>query len=531
VSSRRSGGDDVACLIASGGLGQLSAADDPRLVAGALSSSLLAMCVVDGGRRLQFVSGALLRMWGYSEPDQVLGRRFEEFVREGDHAPIWALLELNGEAHGDLPALRADGSVFSVEYMARLVRSSDGEVLYAIATFLDVTEDRRAEEQLRLAQRMEAVGQLAAGVAHDFNNLLMAISSHADLLRMKLAPDAPLGRHIAEIKDATVRAAKLVDKMLAYGKRQIMRPEELDLNTVIRGLEERCRPILGDRVELVLELEDDVGTVRADRRQLELVVMNLVENACDAMPSGGSIRISTAKAGDDNHGAGAARGNAGARCAVVEVRDDGEGMDEYDLAHAFEPFFTTRPPGTGHSGLGLAQVWGTVEQTGGSVNLESSSGEGTTVRVVLPLVAPAVEESDRRLAAADALQTILVVEDDERVRAALRESLDELGYEVLEAGDGDEAVRVADGWTGAIDALVTDLIMPGMPVQEMVAHMRQRRPDLPVLCITAYRGQQGSQAVVGGSRSAVLLKPFSLSDLSRSLRGLIADAGAASPER
>lgn len=516
-------GRDVAELIAAGGLDWLEPTDDLRLIAGVLSSSLLAMCVADGERRLRFASDALVRMWGYGEATEVLGRRLEEFLVDGDHAPAWALLELNGEAHGDVPARRADGSVFDVEYMARLVRGENGDPLFTVATFLDVTEDRRAEEQLRHAQRMEAVGQLAAGVAHDFNNLLMAISSHSDLVRMKLAPGSPLARHIAEIKDATMRAANLVDKMLAYGKRQIMRPEELDLNAVIRGLQERCERILGGKVRLRLELQEDVGTVRADQRHLERVVLNLVENARDAMPDGGTVSIGTSVTAEGVQDRGEHIPFAGARCVAITVRDAGDGMDEATLTHAFEPFFTTRTPGTGHSGLGLAQVWGIVEQSGGSVALESAPGQGTTVRILLPLVADVEPEPTGQRAAAHEAETILVAEDDERVRGALRESLRELGYEVLEASNGDEAIAVTDAFAGTIDALVTDLVMPGISVPEMVACLREQRPALPVLCITAYRGEHGGRPVIGGSPSAVLLKPFSLEDLARSLRGLLGE--------
>jgi PAS domain S-box-containing protein len=389
----------------------------------------------------------------------------------------------------------------------------------------DLTAWRTLEDRLRQAEKMEAVGRLAGGVAHDFNNLLTVILGHSELLFSQLAADSAAAGEVAEIERAARRAADLTRQLLAFGRRQLLQPKELDLNRVVRGLESMLRRLIEARITLVLELEPLPLPIHADRAQLETAIVNLALNGRDAMPAGGRLTFSTARIATSAEQAAALGLPVGA-CALLRVTDTGEGMPPEVREHAFEPFFTTKDVGRG-TGLGLSAVLGIVEQSGGAVRLASELGVGTTFELYLPLLAVDSEPTPSAGFRVEAAPVpgeplLLVVEDEPSIRQLLVTALGARGFRVLEAATTERALEIAAGAAGTIDLLVTDVVMPGHTGPELAAELRRAQPDLRVLYITGY-----SEEIVGRGGepepgSAVLGKPFTIERLVTRVRDLLA---------
>jgi PAS domain S-box-containing protein len=365
------------------------------------------------------------------------------------------------------------------------VRAREVELLgrrSVLASVRDVTEHLRLEEQLRQAQKMEAVGQLAGSIAHDFNNMLTVISGYADHLSGELPGE--LGEMAGEIRRAADRSADLTRQLLAFSRRQVMKPQVLDLNAMLRRLERLLGRLLGEPIQVELELDPELWSVRADPGQMEQVIVNLAINARDAMPDGGTLRLSTRNV-EAEPGAQLADGH----WVRLRVRDDGVGMDEATLSRAFEPFFTTKEQGKG-TGLGLSTVHGIVSQSGGEVTIRSDRQHGTTVDVFLPRVLGAGASAERAEAPPSVPHgsghTILLVEDDPMVRRLASRSLGAAGYQVIEARDGDEALVTFRDLGGAVDLVLTDVVMPRRGGTELARELRQLRPDVRVLFMSGY---------------------------------------------
>jgi len=352
------------------------------------------------------------------------------------------------------------------------------------------TELREREEQLRQAQKMEAVGQLAGGIAHDFNNVLTSIIGYSDLILGSGAhsPDAILA-DVEEIRAAAIRASTLTRQILAFSRRQALRPEVLQLNDVLNNMERLLSRTLGEDVELITRLRADLGLVEIDSNQFEQVLLNLAVNARDAMPEGGSLTLETVNVRLGERYSQSHPGIEPGEYVVLTVSDTGHGMDEATLSRAFEPFFTTKDPGKG-TGLGLSTVYGVVRQSGGSVDVRSAPGEGTTFSIYLPQVEREADSHPSSAAAPTSLagtETILVVEDEPGVRALAVRILEKLGYLVLAAAEADEALGVLIALDGAVDLLLTDVILPGsMRGDELAEQATALRPDLPVLYMSGY---------------------------------------------
>jgi len=423
-----------------------------------------------------------------------------------------------------------DGGYRQVLDRGLLVRGREGGTRRLVGGMVDLTELKALEEQLFRAQRMESVGRLAGGIAHDFNNILTVVTGYADLIRARAAEDDPTGRDAAEIRRAADRAAALVHQLLAYSRRQLMRPQVLDLNVAVAGLDEMLRRLLGEDVELDVALEPELGHARIDPTQLEQVVVNLAVNARDAMPEGGKLTIETANVElDESH----ARTHVGAtpgRHVMLAVTDTGVGIDEETRAHLFHPFFTTKEEGLG-TGLGLATVYGIVKQSGGSVWVYSEPGRGATFKIYLPRVdeppdepAPAAESA----ASVGGSETVLLAEEDESVRGLALRVLRDCGYTVLDASDGVEAQRVADEHAGPIHLLLTDVVMTRGGGPELGRWIAGARPGTKVLYMSGYterfRDVEGALAAGGG----FLGKPFTPSDLLRKVREVL-DAATEAP--
>jgi PAS domain S-box-containing protein len=402
-----------------------------------------------------------------------------------------------------------------------LVLSSEGGERLVGGFAVDITDRIRLEEQLRQAAKMEAVGLLAGGVAHDFNNLLTVINGYAEILARRTREESLL-HPVKEIKKAGERAAALTQQLLAFSRRQILTPEEVDLNAVVDGVHSILLRLIGERIRLEVSREPGLFPVEADRVQLEQVLMNFAVNARDAMPDGGTLSISTksVKMRDDAQEGGTDLPPGD--YVQVTVADTGCGMDEKTMARVFEPFFTTKERGRG-TGLGLSTVYGIVKQSGGAVSVSSTPGKGSMFSVYLPR---AQGGAPKRLVADEVRQegteSILLVEDERSVRDLLSEVLERLGYKVLSAESGEAAIALMQEDNRTVDLLVTDVVMPGMSGPEMVRVLRKMKPSLRVIYITGY----SEEAMAGEWRleqgDKLIQKPFSSTELAREIRAILA---------
>jgi nitrogen-specific signal transduction histidine kinase/ActR/RegA family two-component response regulator len=380
----------------------------------------------------------------------------------------------------------------------------------------DVTEHRKLEQQFRYAQKMEAIGRLAGGVAHDFNNLLMVIGSHVQLLREHLREPERVDRYANQIMGAIERATLLTKQLLAFGRKQIQDLRVLDLNVLVPEFCKMLPGLLGADIELAVRTSPRLCRVFSDKAQVEQVIMNLVINSRDAMPKGGTITIETdrTKLGREyfpTHGVSATPGEY----AMLAITDTGAGMDSETQSHIFEPFFTTKEPGKG-TGLGLSTVYGIVKQSGGYIWVYSEPGIGTSFKVYLPYAETAVEAEPQvqvEEPSAGGEETILLVEDEAALRTAVCEFLESRGYRVLSAGNAAEALQIATSHSGAIDLLLTDLVMPGIGGLELAEKMAELRPGISLVYMSGYT-EQTVRPGAFEKPQFYIQKPFSLPALS-----------------
>ncbi len=394
---------------------------------------------------------------------------------------------------------------------------------------VDITERKQLEEQLRQSQKMEAVGKLAGGVAHDFNNLLTIITGYSQLLLDRVGHESPLRGNLMEIKRAGDRASSLTQQLLAFSRRQVLKPKVLDLNAVVTGLEGMLQRLVGEDIHLVTALDPELGPVKTDPGQIEQVIMNLVVNARDAMPQGGRLTIETANVEmktADRHGEGL---KGPARYAMLAVNDTGCGMDAQTQARIFEPFFTTKEVGKG-TGLGLSTVYGIVEQSGGHIDVASELGRGTAFKIYLPRVDDAVAGTEGGTVSASlpcGTETVLVVEDEPGVRALARDTLRMRGYSVLEARHGIEALVIGSQYPGTIHLLMADVVMPQMNGREVAERLLRVRPEVKVLYVSGYTEDAIVHHGVLAPGTNFLQKPFTPDVLADKVREVL----NAQPER
>jgi two-component system cell cycle sensor histidine kinase/response regulator CckA len=413
----------------------------------------------------------------------------------------------------------ADGSVHSVNEIGRAFYDEHGVALRTAGVGIDVTERQRLEANLRQAQKMEAIGRLAGGVAHDFNNLLTAIIGFTEMSLAELEPGHRIRADLECVLTAGQSGGSLTRQLLAFSRKQLLQPQILDLNVVMRRLNGLLRRTIGEDVQVVMRLGDDVGDVRADPGQVEQVVINLVVNARDAMPRGGVVTIQTSGATLDHAYAEQHPGASAGPHALVAVTDTGSGMTEAVKAHLFEPFFTTKSKGVG-TGLGLATVYGIVKQSGGFIDLDTELGRGTTFRIYLPRAQRTADESKlvETHAVAGGTETILLVEDQDQVRTVVRTTLSRRGYVVLEADGADDARRYVREHPGPIDLLLTDVVMPGMNGRDLARAMLSERPHLRVLYMSGYADHAIVRHGVIERGLQYIQKPFAPDALLRKVR-------------
>jgi two-component system, cell cycle sensor histidine kinase and response regulator CckA len=469
------------------------------------------------------VNVAAVRQYGYSL-DEFKELTALEIRPEEDRARY---LEHLRQTLGDGPHSshsqhrKKDGKIFQTESISHELDYSGRRVRLVVAQ--DISERHLLEQQLRQSQKMEAVGRLAGGVAHDFNNLLMVIKGHTELLLNALPPSEQYSRKVEQIDRAADRATALTRQLLAFSRLQVLQPHVMNLNDVVDDMGRLLPRMIGEDIELVIRTAEDLGAIRADASQMEQVIMNLAVNARDAMPDGGKLLIETSNAELD--------GAYNARHPIVQqgqyillaVSDTGTGMSAETQAHIFEPFFTTKAQGKG-TGLGLATVYGVVKQSGGFIWVYSELGKGTSFKIYLPGVdqpvermrpLPSVSEAPRGTA------TILLAEDEQDVREVAREFLESGGYVVIEAHDGAQALGLVRQHEGAINLLVTDMVMPGMTGLELAARLKKERPGLRILYMSGYSERAAAESLHPDPAMRLLTKPFSRWALLRAVHDLL----------
>ncbi|MCK6479081.1 MAG: response regulator [Planctomycetes bacterium] len=469
--------------------------------------------------------------WITENVERISGFSASRFLEGGDL--------LLGRVHGeDAPGVRraleglAPGGTAVLEYRWRtadgrwrwfidhvtLAPGAGCEGAGVLGVWVDITDRKQLELQLRQSQKTEAIGRLAGGVAHDFNNILTVILGYADLIRESAAPGSPVIPQVEEIRKAGLQASSLTRQLLAFSRRQVLEFRILDLNQTVAGMERMIRRLLGEDLRLEVATTPGIGMVRADAGQLELVLLNLVVNAKDAVPPGGRIRIGTANA---RVGEGEGDGRGGilrpGEFVALSVSDDGHGMDEETRGRVFEPFFTTKPEGKG-TGLGLATVHGIVQQSGGQIHLETAPGRGTTFRVLLPAAAgePSPAADPPRPPAGAAVLPVLVVEDEPSIRRILLETLSQAGYRVEAVSSAEAALeRLRGAGPAPFSLVLTDLIMQGMTGIELARRVRALHPGLPILGMTGYIDRDSFGPALEACFSGFLRKPFPSEELLR----------------
>ena len=492
-----------------------------------LESANDAIVMSDSRGVMLLLNRAAERIFGYSQEEAVgqpLTLLMPERYRKA-HAAGLERASLGGEGKligktVELCGLRKNGSEFPLELS--LARWQTGTDVFYSGIIRDITERKRLEDHLRQAQKMEALGRLAGGVAHDFNNLLTVITGSSHLLLRRLGKD-DAGREKAQrIKDAGERGAMLTRQLLAFSRQQVLEPRVLDLNAMVAGMEELLSPLVGEDVSLVTALSRVPVHVRADPGQIEQIIMNLITNAKDALAGGGQITISTRLGGRETAVLVGERATTPGPYAALEISDTGCGMDAATKARLFEPFFTTKERGKG-TGLGLATVYGIVQQSGGSIAVSSEPGRGSTFTIYLPQVTgpPAAASASPSAARIQGSETVLLVEDEPDVRMLAREALEEAGFRLLEAQQGVEALALAKKHRGAIHLLLTDVVMPEMGGPELADRMAAAYPEMKVLFMSGYADSTIRRRGVLKSRMALLSKPFSPDALVRKVREVL----------
>ncbi|HVZ71834.1 MAG TPA: PAS domain S-box protein [Polyangia bacterium] len=488
-----------------------------------------AIVAFDGAGRVADFNAAAERMYGY-RAGNVVGQLLQDFAIPPDtRGAFQADLARYGKCQSGIVdfrvervGLRADGARFPTE--VTVTRLADARTLYA-AFIRDLTDAKRAEEerrslesQFRHAQKMEAVGRLAGSVAHDFGDLLNAISAFADAAGSALQT-GPARERLEQMKKATERAVALVDQLLAFGRRQSLAPEVLDVNAIIIELEHILRGLTGDGVTFQLVLDPEAAHVRADPAQLQQALVNIVVNAHEAMRAAGRLRITTANVTLAPTSAPPGVGAKPGPYVRISIEDNGSGMTEEVASRAFEPFFTTKEA-TGSSGLGLSTVYGIVAQSGGFVRIETAPGRGTIVHVHLP----AVDETPVPVPDAPARATVLLVEDDEAVRQLVRRILEERGYQVLLARHGGEALEIIHQVDQPIELMLTDAVMPVLSGPELLRRAIALRPTMKLAIMSGYTDKPAWTGI------PFIAKPFTPAELSKRVREIL-DAPAPTPPK
>ncbi len=507
---------------------QKTAEESLRKLSRAVEQSADAVMVTNSAGIIEYVNPAFETLSGYSR-DEVYGTT-PAILKSGEQGPafykeMWETMLAGNAFRSILANRKKNGEIYHVEECISPVRDAAGRVTHFISNARDLTDRMRLEAQVLQSQKMDAIGNLAGGVAHDFNNLLTIITSYAELSLDAVPSNSPLEAKIREILLAARRAAELTRQLLAFGRKQPQALRVLDLNQVIGRIAITLPRLIGEDIEFTFTRGDNLGAVRADPLQIEQILMNLAANARDAMPQGGHLRIETSgERLDDGYVNGKKAVIPTGRYTLITVSDDGAGIPQEHLPHIFEPFYTTKPAGKG-TGLGLATVYGIVKQNKGYIWAYSELGMGTIFKIYLPCVAGreiSVEmEGVKTETIARGCETVLLVEDENAVRRAAAEFLNQQGYSVLEAKDGVDALAVAKGHDKNIDLVVSDVVMPNMSGGQLAKELAELRPHTKVLFVSGYAGKMVLDHKVIDLEANFLQKPYTLKQLSGKIRAAL----------
>nr|HEV7954368.1 response regulator [Candidatus Acidoferrales bacterium] len=492
-----------------------------------VESSIVAIAISDLRGNLIEANGAFSNLLGYSKEEVRSGDlRFHDLTPpefyEADRISSERLKRTGVAPAWEKEFIHKNGSHVAVLIGVSTLIGTQGAP-ERVAFIVDISEKKKLEMQLRKAQKMEAIGQLAGGIAHDFNNHLSVIIGFSEVLLGRPAADDQMRSQCEQIKKAGERAASLTRQLLAFSRQQVLAPKILDLNHVVLETEKMLARLIGEHIELSTNLDSPLGSVRADPGQIEQIIINLAVNARDAMPQGGKLVIKTGNVELDEEFALQHQPCISGRYVLLTVSDTGTGMDELTIAHMFEPFFTTKEVGKG-TGLGLSTVYGVVKQSGGYVWVDSKIGRGSTFKIYLPRVDEIVQQRPSNGSARELFQgteTVLLVEDEDSVRKLTRTFLDDEGYKVIEANGGAQALEIAANSTEPIHILLTDVVMPVMNGRALAQKMLALRPEMKILYVSGYAGGFESHGQILEDGAIVVPKPFSRKSLLGKLREVL----------
>jgi two-component system, cell cycle sensor histidine kinase and response regulator CckA len=511
----------------------LAAQDELFSLIGENAADMIAVVTVKGERL--YNSPSYQKLLGYTPEDLEKTSAYEQIHPDDQPTVKEAAEEAKKTGVGRRVEYRIrhkNGEWRMLESTASAVRNAQGEVEKLIVVNRDVTERRQLEQQLMLSQRLEAVGKLSGGIAHDFNNILGVIIGYSEALQETIGVDDPMREAVDEIEKAGQRAAALTQQLLAFSRKQVLEPKILDINSIVADVEKMLRRLIGADVELEIIPDPTVGKVKADRGQIEQVILNLAVNARDAMEQGGTLRIETRDSDLDENDSKRLRYVVPGHYVMLQVSDTGMGMSSEVQSHIFEPFFTTKEQGKG-TGLGLATVYGVIKQSGGYIWLQSEVGKGSTFQVYLPRVEGAATDATRidPLFKKHEPGTILVAEDEPPLLKLTCNTLRESGYKVLEAENGARAIEAAAQYDGDIQLLLTDVVMRGMNGRELADKMLAARPKIKVLYMSGYT--DGAVATHGVLESGIVIlrKPFTRKQLQQSVGEILAETAGGLAEK
>ncbi len=499
----------------------------------AVEQSASTIIITDSQGYIEYANPRLAETSGYSLAEIL--KQHTRIFKSGLTSPemyqqLWETITAGKEWRGEFHNRKKNGELYWESTSISPIKNADGVITHFLAVKEDITERKQAEEtrskleeQLRQAQKMESIGQLASGVAHDFNNLLTVIHGYADLIQHKIGPGGPLAEDLEQIRRASERAATLTRQLLAFSRQQVLSPTILDLNDLVTDLHKMLGRLIGEDIRLTTILEPELWAITADPGQIEQVVMNLVVNARDAMPTGGKVTIETKNIHLDEGYAQTHFEVPIGPCVMLTVTDTGHGMDKQTLTRIFEPFFTTKEQGKG-TGLGLATVYGIIKQSGGDITVYSEPGQGTTFSIYLPATE---ENSDTSLPAHQnqsltrhRSETILLVEDNDLVRNIVHDVLQTEGYTILETDSGAEALLIARQEQGKIDLLLTDVVMPEMSGGELAEQLQALYPQIKVLFMSGYTDVVVRQKLLS-AEIEFISKPFSPGSLAEKVHQVL----------
>jgi PAS domain S-box-containing protein len=493
-----------------------------------LTTAVEAVVITETDGSFLYVNPAFEQISGYSSVE-ALELRLQDLPSDKHGNPeyqtLWLTIQTGKVWQGRLINKKRDGTLYTADTTITPVRNQAGEIVNYVATMRDVTREVQLEHQFYQSQKMEALGRFAGGIAHDFNNLLTIIHLSTRILQRQMSPEDPWWDNVQRIQETGERAAKLTRQLLSFSRREMIESRVMNLNQLVSNLIGMLQRIIGEDIELITDLAEDLSSVKADPSQMEQVIVNLAVNARDAMPRGGTLRIGTANVVLDQAYVARHVDALPGEYAMLAVSDNGEGMDEEIRAHVFEPFFTTKDRGQG-TGLGLSTVFGIVKQSDGHITVETEVQQGTTFRIYLPRT-QAREETvvthSRPAVMAQGTETILLAEDEADVRDLTAHTLRTQGYQVLTAVDGLHALQVSREHDGPIHLLLSDVVMPHIGGSELAKRLKLQRPEMRVLYMSGYVDKPLVRQFTSNSTIAFLAKPFSEEELVQKVQSALQD--------